>query len=214
MKSMITRLISAGLVAGAGLLGTPLVLAHCDTMDGPVVIQAKTALEKKNITPVLKWIKPEHETELKLALARTLEVRSESAAARELADQYFFETLVRLHRLGEGAPYTGIKPAGTKVEPVIQAADQALETGKVDELIKKVTDEAAAGIRSRFTEAAEKRRHADHQVEAGREYVAAYVEFVHYVEALHAATARPGAAHEHKEIAAKQEKSEGHEPHH
>ena len=59
--------------------------AHCDTMDGPVVMAAKKALEKGDVTPVLKWVK----------------------------------------------------------------------------------------------------KHADQSVEAGREFVAAYVEFMHYVERLH-----------------------------
>ena len=130
--------------------------AHCDTLDGPVVTDAKTALAKKDITPVLKWIKPEHEAELKTAFARTLAVRAQSKEARELADQFFFETLVRVHRAGEGAPYTGLKPGGTKVEPAIAAADVALENGKADALIKTVTDEAAAGIRQRFANAIEK----------------------------------------------------------
>jgi hypothetical protein len=29
--------------------------AHCDTLDGPVVMTAKAALEKGDVTPVLKW---------------------------------------------------------------------------------------------------------------------------------------------------------------
>lgn len=199
MKHRMSRIIGVSLAAGICLLTTPQALAHCDTMDGPVVIQAKTALEKKDLRPVLKWVKPEHEAELTKAFARTLAVRPESAAARDLADQFFIETLVRLHRLGEGAPYTGIKPAGTEIEPIIQAADQALQNGQVDGLVRQVTEEVSTGIRRRFAEVVEKKRHAEHQVEAGREYVAAYVEFVHYVEALQAVAARPEAAHDHGE---------------
>ncbi|HEY9173389.1 MAG TPA: DUF6448 family protein [Verrucomicrobiae bacterium] len=196
------QLIAAGVFSAAWFIAAASAFAHCDTMDGPVIVDARTAIEKKEITPVLKWIKPEHEAELKTAFARTLAVRAQSSEARELADQFFFETLVRVHRAGEGAPYTGLKPAGTKVEPAIAAADQALESGKADALIKTVTDEVTTGIGQRFGNAVEKKKHAEHNVEAGREYVSAYVEFVHYVEALDATATRPASAHEHGEAVA------------
>jgi hypothetical protein len=172
-------------------------LAHCDTMDGPVVQAARTALEQKDVTPVLQWIQPEAEAELKAAFIRTLVVRAQSKEARELADQLFFETLVRVHRAGEGAPYTGLRPAGTKVEPIIAASDRALESGSADALTKAVAEEVTAGIRKRFATALQKRQHAAHSVEAGREYVAAYVEYVHYVEGLQKAA--HGAAGHHGE---------------
>lgn len=207
MKTNRNKLISAGLLCAAWLWTAAPAFAHCDTMDGPVVTDAKAALEKKDITPVLKWIKPEDEAELKAAFARTLAVRAQGKEVRELADQFFFETLVRVHRAGEGAPYTGLKPAGTKVDPAVEAADQALESGKADALIKTVTDETAAGIRQRFTETVEKKKHAEHNVEAGREYVSAYVEFVHYVEALHTTATRAAIAHEHTEAAAQAAKA-------
>jgi hypothetical protein len=183
----------AGILVGAGLLLPQSVRAHCDTMDGPVVAAAKTALEKKDVTPVLKWLRPEAEQEIKTAFARTLAVRDKGPEARELADQFFFETLVRLHRAGEGAPFTGLRPGGTKLEPAIEEADKALESGSPDKLVKLVTENAAAGIRKRFAKAHEKKAHAEHNVEAGREFVAAYVEYVHYVEGLHQAA--QGAVH-------------------
>lgn len=200
MKLNRLHITLAGVLVGAGLTLPQTVRAHCDTMDGPVVMAAKAALEKKEVTPVLKWVKPNAEPEIKAAFARTLAVRAKGAEARELADQFFFETLVRVHRAGEGAPYTGLKPAGTKLDPTIEAADLALDSGKADALIKSVTEEVAIGIRQRFTEAVEKKKHAEHNVEAGREYVAAYVEFVHYVEGLHTTATRP-AAHAHGEAA-------------
>ncbi len=213
MKTARNKFVAAGVFCAAWLWAATPAFAHCDTLDGPVVTAAKTALEKKDITPVLKWIKPEHEAELKTAFARTLVVRAQGKEARELADQFFFETLVRVHRAGEGAPYTGLKPAGTKVDPAVEAADQALESGKADALIKAVTDETAAGIRQRFTDTVEKKKHAEHNVEAGREYVAAYVEFVHYFEALHKTATRPALAQEHGEAAAQPPKA-AHEHNH
>ncbi len=182
--------------------------AHCDTMNGPVVQAAKVALEKKDVTPVLKWVKHEHEAEVRAAFEKALAVRTKGAEAKELADQFFFETLVRVHRAGEGEPFTGLKPAGTGIEPTVRAADEALERGSVDKLVKEITDEAAAGIRKRFAEASEKRKQADQSVEAGREYVAAYVEYVHHVERLHETattsahhgeSAEPGARKDHHE---------------
>ncbi len=170
-------------------------LAHCDTMDGPVVLAAKAALEDKDVTPVLKWVQKHDEAQIRAAFAKTLAVRTKGPEARDLADRYFFETLVRVHRAGEGAPYTGLKPAGTPLEPAIAEADKALETGSVDKVIKLVTEEAAAGIRKRFAEAREKLAHAEHNVEAGRAFVAVYVDYVHYVEGLHQAAQGPGGHH-------------------
>jgi hypothetical protein len=174
-------------------------------MDGPVVQAAKVALEKKDVTPVLKWVKQDGEAEVKAAFAKTLIVRTKGAEARELADQFFFEMLVRVHRAGEGEPFTGLKPAGTGIEPTVRAADEALERGSVDKLVKDITDEAAAGIRQRFAEAREKKKHANESVEAGREFVAAYVEYVHYVERLHETTTTSAHHEESAEPAAQKE---------
>lgn len=162
----------------------PFVFAHCDTLDGPVVKTAKAALEKGDVTPILKWVKKENEAEITDLFKKTLIVRSKGKEAQELADMYFLETLVRLHRAGEGEPYTGLKPAGI-VEPAVVEADKALESGSVDNLVKLVTEAASKGIRERFNKAKEAKKHADHSVEAGREFVEAYVQFTHYVERLH-----------------------------
>jgi hypothetical protein len=181
-----------------GFFSTTRATAHCDTLDGPVIVDAKTALDKSDVTPVLKWVKPAAEKEIREAFQKTLAVRAKGAEAKELADRYFFETLVRVHRAGEGAPYTGLKPAG-EVEPPIAAADKALETGKVDDLVKDVTQTVADGIRERFAKAVTAKKHADHSVAAGREYVEAYVEFVHYVERLHNDAGTKSDGHHHHE---------------
>lgn len=180
--------------------------AHCDTLAGPVVMTAKIALEKGDVTPVLKWVKKENEGEIREAFKKALTVRSKGPEAKELADMYFFETLVRLHRAGEGAPYTGLKP-GEAVEPIIAEADKALESGSVDSLVKKISEAVASGIRERFTHAKETKKHADENVEAGREFVEAYVQFTHYVEWLYLDATSPGAYHE-------EQKKTGPEEHH
>ena len=168
------------------VLALPVVAAaHCDTMDGPVIVDAQKALEKGDVTPVLKWVSNNGEAEIRMIFKQTMAVRKQSGEAKELADRYFFETLVRLHRLSEGAPYTGLKPAGTDMGPAVKGADLALETGSEEPLVKLLTDQMAGGIRKRFAAALEKKKHAADSVAAGREFVKAYVEFVHYVERLH-----------------------------
>jgi hypothetical protein len=158
--------------------------AHCDTLDGPVVKAAKIALEKGDITPVLKWVKKEQEKEIQQAFKKTLSVRTKGPEAKELADMYFFETLVRFHRAGEGASFTGLKPAGA-VEPIVAEADKALETGSVDTLTTEMSKHLTNEVKERFDRALEKKKHMNESVDAGREYVEAYVEYVHYVEGLH-----------------------------
>ena len=157
--------------------------AHCDTIGGPVVADARLALDKGDVTPVLKWIEPKHESEIRAAFYKTLSVRAKGADAREIADRYFFETLVRLHRTSENAPFTGLKDVPLKAS--IALADKALESGIADELIDKTITHVAAQLRQRFAAASEARKHTTESVTAGREYVAHYIEFMHYVEQLH-----------------------------
>jgi len=173
---------------------TSIAAGHCDTMDGPVVATAKAALESGDVTPVLKWVKADNEQEIRELFQKTLTVRQKGPEARELADMYFFETLVRLHRAGEGAPYNGLKPAG-EVEPIIQLSDKALETGDVESLIREVGEKVSQGIRERFERAADAKKNADRNIEAGREFVEAYVIFTHYVEKLHLDAEGQGPVH-------------------
>lgn len=186
IKNYLTRIMV--IFSGIGLLITGLsgnALAHCDTLDGPVIQTARTALEKGDIAPVLKWVQADDEKEIRAAFQKTLAVRTKGAEAKDLADMYFFETLVRVHRAGEGAPYTGLKP-GEAVDPAVALADKALEAGSVDKLVDFLTTAMANGIRERFQHAGETKKHADDSVAAGRDYVKAYVTFTHYVEGLHA----------------------------
>jgi len=115
--------------------------AHCDTTGGPIIPEARAALEKKDVTPILKWVEKNDEAEIRAAFAKTVAVRGKGKEVKELADQYFLETLVRVHRAGEGAPYSG-------------------------------------------------------SVEAGREFVEAYVTYMHYVEGIHAAIASSAGHHQ------------------
>lgn len=172
--------------------------AHCDTLDGPVVETARAALNKGEVAPVLKWVNKENEKEIRDAFTATLKVRSLSEDARKLADTHFFETLVRVHRAGEGVPFTGLKPAGT-IDPGFVAADKALSEGSSAKLSKEIAESVQEEIQNRFARVLEKKKHADESVEAGRAYVTAYVEYAHFVESLYALTSEDTheTAHEH-----------------
>ena len=178
-------LMTIAVAVGFSLLAISLARAHCDTTSGPVIPEAKAALEKGDVTPILKWVKKENEAEIKAAFAKAVAVRSKGPEAKELADQYFLETLVRLHRAGEGAPYTGIKDE--PAEPIVAMADKALADGSADEMIKRISGHMAKTVREKFDKALEARKSKDKSVEAGREFVEAYVAYMHYVEGIHSA---------------------------
>ncbi len=193
MKTYKTILTTLFVLAFLSLVYVGNASAHCDTLDGPVVATARTALDKGDVTPLLKWVRPEEEKGIRAAFQKTLAMRAKGSEAKKFADMYFFETLVRIHRAGEGAPYTGLKP-GEAIDPAVALADKALENGNVDKLVNVLTNAMANGIRKRFQHAHETQKHADDSVAAGREFVESYVIFTHYVEGLHGLI-KAGAAH-------------------
>lgn len=170
-------------------------LAHCDGLDGPVVRAARQALQTNNVNLVLIWVQPADEPELRSAFQQTLAVRKLSPESSTLADRYFFETLVRLHRAGEGAPYTGLKPAGRDLGPAIPAADQAIESQSTDALEALLWKEMREGLRAAFARVQARRKYDPNDVSAGREYVKAYVEYIHFAERLHDASVNAAAGH-------------------
>ena len=174
--------IAVGFILGTLLLGPAPAMAHCDGMDGPVVKAAQSALATGNVNLVLIWVQKADEEQIRQAFDRTMTVRKLSVEAAELADMYFVETLVRIHRAGEGAPYTGLKPAGRDLGPAIPLADQVVSTGTVDALVDFLTEETRNGLTERFNHLMRVRDYSTADVEAGREYVQAYVTFIHYVE--------------------------------
>lgn len=166
--------------------------AHCDTLDGPVVQDARKALESKDVTPVLKWVQSKDEKRVQDEFRKALAAQGKKQ--QQAAEQHFFAALVKVHRAGEGAPFTGLKPAGA-VEPVIAAADQALANGSPAALVTMVTDAVSQGIRQRYDKVAAALKHKDESVQKGREYVAAYVDYTHYVERLQLAATGPAGHH-------------------
>lgn len=157
---------------------------HCDTMDGPVVLLAKKALADKNVNLVLPWVRPEDEEQIRHTFAHAQAVRELGPQARSLADQHFLETLVRVHRAGEGAPYSGLKPAGLDLGPAVPSADRALQSGSAAALTTLLLDAVTAGVQARFQTALQMKTFDPNDVSAGRRYVEAYVSFVHYVEKI------------------------------
>ncbi len=194
-RALTTMAYSAAFIATGGM-----AWAHCDTMAGPVITEAKTALAKGDVNPVLKWVSPGDEGEIREAFKKTLEVRKQGGKAQELADTWFFETLVRIHRAHEGAPFTGIK-ATAEEEPAVAAADKALETGSDDALLALVQDKVHEGIHHRFLDTLKKKKEAGKSVEAGREFVEAYVQFIHYGEGIYLAAEKKKVTHGNEEAA-------------
>jgi hypothetical protein len=159
------------------------VLAHCDGIDGPVVKAAIAALQNKDVNLVLIWVQKADEEEVIKAFNNTLKVRELSAEAKELADVYFFETVVRLHRAGEGEPYTGLKGAGRDLGPVIPLADHSIEKGSVEELKELIIHSAVEKLEHNFQKVNSLKNYND--VTEGRDFVEAYVQFIHFAEKLY-----------------------------
>ena len=176
------------------LLQPSIALSHCDGLDGPVVTAARQALAASDVDLVLVWVQPADEAEIRESFQHTLAVRKLSREAQELADTYFFETLVRVHRAGEGAPYDGLKPAGRDLGPAIPLADKALETGKIEPLVELITNATHTGLAARFEHARETKAAAK-DVATGRASVHAYVEFIHYAERAYEAATQAASGH-------------------
>ncbi|MGZ4911404.1 MAG: DUF6448 family protein [Halobacteriota archaeon] len=163
---------------------------HCDTRDGPVVAAARIALETGNVNFVLIWVPESAENELKEAFEKTLRVRKAGAEAQELADEWFFESTVRLHRAGEGTPFTGLKPAGLDWGPVVPRAEMAVETNDATDAIGFVLRTIEADLQQRFKRTISTKNCGVNDVRAGREFIQAYINFVVYSHHLYAQVTR------------------------
>lgn len=170
-----------------GLLIQP-ALAHCDTEDGPAVKDGRRALATANINYALKWVHPEGEDEVRAVFEKALRVRVLGPDAAEVADRLFLETLIRVHRAGEGAGFEGIKPTGTELPPQVVAADRALDEGTIDPLRGLIPDDRWAELERRFHIALSRRGFDVDDLVGARAYIEAYVTFFKYAE---------GEEHEH-----------------
>lgn len=151
---------------------------HCDTMDGPVVKAAMMAIRNGNVKMVLPWIKKESEAELEAAFKMTVQMRNLGNGSADFADHWFYETAVRLHREGEGAAYSGLKPAGLDTGPVIPLAESALETGDASKVTEFLSRLVVCEVQRRFDLAIAKKGYDPNNVDAAREYVHAMLQFL------------------------------------
>jgi hypothetical protein len=192
----VTPFAASAAIAAALVLGVAATArAHCGSLDGPVVKAAQHALDTRDVNAVLIWVGPADEQDIRDAFEQTVAVRALNPSAKALADRYFFETVVRVHRAGEGAPYTGLKPAGLDLGAAIPAADRAITSGSPLALQELLTTAFQQGLRAHFEEVMATKDWNAGDVTAGRRFVKAYVEYIHYVERLHEAIG--AAAHGH-----------------
>lgn len=173
---------------------------HCDSLDGPVVTAARQALEAGNVSLILPYVPKEGEAEVIRAFEQVLPLHQQTNDARQVADRYFYETVVRIHRAGEGAPFTGLKPAGLDVGPIIPVVEKAIETGSADELADLLAKIVRSEIHHRFDHMMHLKQHAHESVDAARAYVEAMLGLQVYSHKLFlsAKSEAHEESHEHK----------------
>jgi hypothetical protein len=172
---------------------------HCDSMDGPVVTTARQALDAGDVKLILPYVPEDGEAEVIEAFEKVLPLHQQVYGTKQVADRYFFETVVRIHRAGEGAPFTGLKPAGLDVGPVIPVAEKAIETESPDELEQLLVDIVRTEVRKRFDQMLHLKKHAQEDLDAARKYVEAMLGLQVYSNKLYlCAKAEPHEGdHEH-----------------
>lgn len=146
---------------------------HCDSIDGPVVTAAREALEEEDFEVIVPYVLAEYEADLRDAFELATKAWTQGPEARLVAERYFFETAVRLHRVGEGASFTGLKPAGLDVGPVIPMAERAIDLGSPVELLDFLSEELRVQVVRRVDEVVIRQDQASESVDQARAYVQA-----------------------------------------
>lgn len=180
-RSLRGRLVSLFILAML-ILSSNVAFAHCDTMDGPLISDARKALGQNNVNYVLKWVSAANESEIREAFNLVMKVKGLSPEAKELSEKYFFDTVVRIHRAGEGVPFTGVKPTGTPIDDKVLAADKSIEIGNLSPLAGKVSKEDIPELTRRFDKVMSLKNFDVNNVKEGREYIEAYVQFFKFAE--------------------------------
>lgn len=164
------------------ILGLVAADAHCDTMDGPAVKDAIRAMDTGNVNYALKWVQPKYEAEVSRAFRMSMKVKDINADTKNLAEQYFFEILLRDHRAGEGVAFDGVKPHGWPVDERVKAADQSIALGNLEPLKGLVEPDKWPELQRRFQKVMSLKDFDVNRVEEGREYIEAYVQFFKFAE--------------------------------
>ena len=170
---------------------------HCDSLDGPVVRAAQRALDAGNVALVLPYVPKTGEKEVIHAFDQVVRARQTNTLCREVADRYFFETVVRIHRAGEGAPFTGLKPAGLDVGPVIPVAEKAIESGNAAALEDVLVTAVREQLADRFHHLRHFRENAEQGVDGARAYVQSMLGLQVWAHGLYQATRATGHAAGH-----------------
>jgi hypothetical protein len=168
---------------------------HCDSLDGPVVNAARMALEAGDVALVLPFVRADSEAEVRGLFDSVLPVREFGPEAREVADRLFFETVVRIHRAGEGAPYTGLKPAGLSVGPVIPLAERAVETGSPGEVVDFLASVLSAEVKHRLEHISALAVARERSLDDARRYVEASLAFQVYAHRIYEEMRAPAHGH-------------------
>lgn len=183
LKNKITKSVISLMAAFLVMVMLPLnASAHCDTMDGPTVADGQRAMAENNVNYALKWVQPDYEEEIKQVFDLSMKVKDLSPESKEIAEKYFYGELIRIHRAGEGAPYTGLKPSGTPVDEKVLAADESIAVGNLSPLENLVEEEQKTELQERFENVMTLKDFDVNDVEAGREYIEAYVKFFKFAE--------------------------------
>ncbi|MDD4630855.1 MAG: DUF6448 family protein [Proteiniphilum sp.] len=194
-KHLLKSLFILSLVTIFSFISTQPASAHCDSFDGPALQDAAKALETNNVDLILKWIDTDMEAEVVPLFHKTYSLRNGDKEVYEIVKKHFYETFIRLHREMEGAPFTGLKPAGTTAHITVMS-DKALNTGDFASLLKALNKHVNGQLQEKYDKTVALYKVKDNSVEEGRQFVKAYVDYTHSVEAVHDILAG-GGAHQH-----------------
>lgn len=205
-RAVLATMVGAAAAVTMAVLPASPASAHCDSVNGPVVTAAQSALDAKNVKLILPYVQPAQEQELTAVFDQTINIRQRGAEVRKVADHYFFETAVRLHRVGEGASYTGLKDEEV-TDPALLAAEKSLQQGNPDEVINVLNAALRAEVAERYHAVLEAREaeKANPNVETSRARVEAELSFEKYTlgiggainEVTHEEAAGGEGGHEH-----------------
>ena len=183
-KRMFKATLILSLIAIFSFISIQPASAHCDSYDGPALVDAEKALLTNNVDLILKWIDVDMEDEVVPLFHKTYSLKNGDKEIYEIVKKHFFETFIRLHREMEGAPFTGLKPAGTTAHITVMS-DKALETGDLKNLLKALNNHINSTLKEKYDKTKALYKVKDNSVEEGRAYVEAYVDYTHSLEAVH-----------------------------
>ena len=153
------------------------------------------ALEAGDVALVLPFVPVDGEAEVRGVFDRVRSVREFGSDAREVADRLFFDTVVRIHRAGEGAPYTVLKPAGLSVGPVIPLAERAVNTGSPGEVVDFLASVLGAEVKHRLEHISALADARERSLGDARRYVEGSLAFQVYAHRIYEEMRAPAHGH-------------------